>query len=362
MTRHVDSLALVTLMLVACTTTDPERSPPGSHEADASSESSSAATTMPADTGAASTATTASDDTDADATSSSPSSTSAADDTSGSEGMVECAGVCVSPPIGWSGPIVQREDGVCDLPGYEEVALDGYRDVSAPAATCGCECSVANEASCDASLVRYTSGTCAAVTDTFALHSGCNNIVDQTNGYFGLALTVSGGACEADASNDVAPVEILEELTLCGASEVSTSGCDTAEQCVPQHGEETLCWWKEGDVDCVPTHEGFLASRTVLFTEAPTDTRDCSECSCSDPDTTCSDPGVLMVTANQSCGFSDFPSPVGVGPDDCEQYTPHSVHMTAEPSATTECGVAEPSTPIGTVEPQGAVTVCCFTT
>ncbi|HWB81437.1 MAG TPA: hypothetical protein VG755_41025 [Nannocystaceae bacterium] len=353
---------IVVLTLVGCTTADPERSPPGGHEAEEPSESSAAATTMPTTSSGASTSTTASDDTDADATSSSPSSTSAADDTTGSEGVVDCEGVCVSPPNGWTGPVVKREaigDGVCDLPGYADVALEGYRDLNAPAATCGCECEVSDEATCDASLVRYTSGTCAALADSFALHSGCNNISDQSSGYFGLSLSSEGGACEAHPSDDIVPVEVLEPMTLCATSDVVELGCD-GEQCVPQHGEDALCWWQEGDVDCAPALENFLESRTVLFTQEPTDTRDCSECTCALPNIDCSDPGVVMVTANQSCGFADFPSPVGVGEDDCEQYAPHSVHMTANPTATTACGIAEASAPIGAVEPQGAVTVCCY--
>lgn len=361
MKKRLDSSAIAILTLVACTTTDPERSPPGLHEGDESSESSGAATTMSTSTAGSTLSTTSGDDTQGDASSTSSGSTNAADETS--EGVVECEGACVSQPKGWNGPVVVREaigDGACDLPGYEAVALEGYGDLGAAQATCGCECEVADEASCEASLVRYSSGTCAALADTFALHSGCNNIVDQTTGFFGLSLSSEGGACEAHGSNDVAPVELRDRMTLCGASEVVEIGCD-GEQCVPHHGEDMLCFWKEGDVTCAsPPPNQFLGSRTLLFTEDPTDTRDCSECTCSDPEVSCSDPGVVMVTANQTCDFGDFPSPLGVGADDCEQYTPHSVHMTANPTATTECGVAQASAPIGAVEPQGAVTVCCY--
>jgi hypothetical protein len=144
---------------------------------------------------------------------------------------------------------------------------------------------------------------------------------------------------------------------ICGTTEGVEADC--FGECVPPPIDGHLCWWAEGDVSCPSFGTGYLGSREVIYTQDAIDTRDCSACECADPEVDCSEPGVVMVSANQSCDLGDFPAPVGVSPDDCMQYAPHSVLMNGSSEATTSCGVAEASVPTGMAQPQGAVTICC---
>src|SRR5262245_32643766 len=99
MTRPIVTTAV---LLAACTSSNPDRSPPGAHG------DTSGSTTDDAMHDTSGSASSASDETTS--TSGDPAEESDGSGSSSSDGAMQCEGVCAAPPkVGWNGPIVVRD-------------------------------------------------------------------------------------------------------------------------------------------------------------------------------------------------------------------------------------------------------------
>lgn len=330
----------------------------GDESSSSTSTASTTSTTTPSTTASTSTTTSSSTTTSEDE------SSSGGQDES-STGEVACTGQCVAVPLGWNGPVVigraTEGDASCEDDAYTDPTITGNIGLQAPAFTCGCNCSVAEQGACSpvSSLHVHDDPQCEDPPQTLGINQGCTNVADQDAGYFRWSIETIGGACEAMPFMFEQPLEYDESLVACATDAVAEGTCDGDDACVvAPTSDAPMCWWQEGDVEC-PVE--LRASREVIYTEPAIDTRGCSSCECGEPDVTCDAPGVVLVQANSACDLTDLmPAPLGAPPNGCVQASAvRSVIWQVLGEPDTSCAAAAPAEPTGDAQAQGAVTVCC---
>ncbi|HWB81436.1 MAG TPA: hypothetical protein VG755_41020 [Nannocystaceae bacterium] len=367
MTRQCLFPLLVVALASACRSPNPFELPPGhgdddddgtsdeSGEPTPTTSSTSAATS--ADTTGADVGTTGddgSDDGDSASTGTDDGSTGSTDD-----GPLACTGTCVSAPVGWNGPVVLRIDEhdspSCADPAYDQLAVEGYGDVIAPEAQCGCDCTVGEEVECAATLTSFTSNSCFAVEESWDLHTGCN-VIGSPAGYFEIDYDASGGACDPSPTVEIGPFDVTDYRAACSTTAMAEGVCDGDATCVPAPADAArLCWWSDGDVPCPDMLAG---TREVIYTDDAIDDRGCDECSCNPVSGSCEESVAYLVATSPACqlnpgGFS------AIVEGDCSSSGVVQSLLLGAPVAATTCTAAGRPAANGSVEPQGPITVCC---
>jgi len=307
----------------------------------------------------------------ADATGPGPSDSSGPSE-EGSTGAVACAGSCVAPAMGdWTGPfrleISDLDDPVPDCGDGWDLALgtEFFAGIVAPPATCECSCGDAEGVSCTGAtriLRRYPNPGCMGpATSMLALlpancaswpAPGISNNYWQTDGDVPMP---EGGSCLPAVSSSVEDAVFSTRYTLCGEGEPPEGACGEGGQCV-NATQRPLCVMAEGDLEC--PGDGFEFK--LVVSTGLTDTRGCSDCSCDDPEGTCSAAGSLLLNTG-TCNVpavGDF----GVGGNSCPG-APGPIRSarypeSAAPEPTTSCTPSQPS-PTGDVTGTGTTTLCC---
>ncbi len=281
---------------------------------------------------------------------------------SDSAGMPACMGACAEVPAGWIGPVVIAE-GPADEPtlacagAFGAHAFTRYADFRAPAAECGCTCGAALGTSCpDASLIQ-TSANCLVSEDTITLEQGCNDVPNVAGEDWRVSIPApQGGACAADATAVVPPVELGRHIVACGPTHGATAGCGADETCVPVPDDGApWCVWAEGEQACP---DGFPA-RQFAFGDVD-DTRGCTACSCGEPEGECDMGAVFLTGLNNACGVIQGSPFLALDPGECGHFGGNllSVDVSQAPAPDVAC---EPSIvqPMGSVVATDTVTVCC---
>ena len=140
----------------------------------------------------------------------------------------------------------------------------------------------------------------------------------------------------------------------CRGAELGETCDGEGRQCagaVPEGFDAELCIFNEGEHDCTA---GDYSERSVFFAGVD-DTRNCSQCECSQtPTATCTNDYSLHAEADCSGATIGDPVP-GFTCMDVTGGAAIQVNFTGDPG----CPLAVPPMPIGEVAPTGAVTYCC---
>lgn len=356
---------------------NPETPPAGENESSSGSESTasgtldtSASVTMGPATSTSPTTTTDSNDTTDSA------DTTDTSETTGPESCGGGAGLCVTVPDDWTGPVAvaSAAPGVTPDCAGLEATVTANASLDAPAPICACDCSPAEGASCADALLAAYGADAACASDTVFTQvidtdggDPCNFIPGGVNtgepplvgaGYWTVTTTSAGGTCLPEPTTDIPAASYLASVSGCAAPELDMA-CDSGGSCFEAPDDSFaagLCVWRAGAHDCP---EGDFVVRSVHNRGDLVDERSCSECTCGDasgscPTTEaqlfegyyCNDASIAITSAcTEAC--------VGVG---CETYAV---------SATVSIGAAEASCPptggelTGELVEQDPVTFCC---
>ncbi|MBC8069432.1 MAG: hypothetical protein IAG13_13935 [Deltaproteobacteria bacterium] len=263
------------------------------------------------------------------------------------------------PPEGWFGPtIIARVAAGETAPECPEEFPDagpglfaGFADVED--AECACECEPPAAPNCNAQLLQR-GNNCIGYQNFFSPGATCTNTA--IDGYAELNIYAGyyyGGAdCTASQTAAIPPIGWEATISTCRLSETPLS-CQGTKVCIPppaENFEDTWCIYQQGDLGCPA---GVFNTKSVFFTGAE-DTRDCSNCNCGTPGSSCGE-GQLLGFDTMDCAGE--PSVVLEANGSCGEVDITSFAMEYPGSDT--CPVTTQPQPIGDAEPTGEFTFCC---
>ncbi|MCC6897927.1 MAG: hypothetical protein IT377_03070 [Polyangiaceae bacterium] len=299
------------------------------------------------------------------------------------DGQADCADpkctagytCAAAAPTGWSGiGYVDAKLGTACPDGFSPAtSLYDAATLAAQKASCTCGCNTPSNVLCRAQLQCNSGGSCSGGTGT-SVYGNCSTIPTpnpgSTNSCKVSELAASGGQCAASVKALAPPVAWSASARSC--TQPTVGACtNTAEVCVQKlAGAKGPCISHPGDVACPAP--GPYSQKTVYFDGKVNDTRGCSTsgCSCGAPSggtcacsaSTC---GVVVMGPNNCSGTSGLALVPVTG--QCTTFTDTGngdsnwgVFRTG--TSVTSPGACSPSgggTPTGSVEPSGAITVCC---
>jgi hypothetical protein len=283
--------------------------------------------------------------------------------------------VCVSNvPAGWQGPVARIDaahPSGCHA-GFDTATLQGFADVVADPALCACDCGSPSGGECEGTIVVETypiylsqnGVTCVTMFDSYEIPTG--EMQPFLESYDNADMRVIGyppavalaGDCDALSEPPVVSDPQREGLVQACEPSAALGSCDADTMCVPRPShpfEQGVCIWTEGDEPC-PAGTDF-AERTVMYTEV-SDTRGCSECSCSAAiGEACDEATVnlwrladlpVTVPADGNCQYADLGS--------SDAWTVIIVDPDEPSGGSCESEGGEPQ---GLVAPAAAITFCC---
>jgi hypothetical protein len=243
---------------------------------------------------------------------------------------------------------------------------DGFDQLDAADATCGCTCGVPKVLCSAPSLTFNTAPDCVTVAcATEILSASLCTTVDErakcgaaaATGLYITAqqATVASAGCAAQASKSVPPVAWGVQARACMPTTVPTQlDCPSGSVCAPLAGsgfEATACITMQGDVACPA---GAYSVRRRFYGDA-IDTRGCATCSCGTPAASCTASFDVYTSSDGSCSGNKITYPASFTCAGVAQ--PGDFLLTLSP--TSGACTASPSTPTGSAVPVKPVTVCC---
>lgn len=266
-----------------------------------------------------------------------------------------------APPDGWFGPtiIARVQDGMeapaCpeEFPHLGPDLLSGF--VTAPPAVCNCECEPPAAPSCDANLIVRGQNACTGFVNSASAQATCQNFTIDGFAEFNLYdyyYYYNPGMCTAEQSEEIPPIDWEAQITTCSITDTPMS-CEFNGVCIPPPPadfEATWCIYQQGDAGCPA---GVFNTKELFFTGAE-DSRECSDCSCASPQSTC-DGAELMVFDTLDCAGDPVDTLDANGA--CQDVLGQSFAVSF-PGAES-CPVTTAPHPMGTAQATGPFTFCC---
>jgi hypothetical protein len=275
-------------------------------------------------------------------------------------------GVCTDPaPADWSGPVAMAFAGPTGAPscagsGYESQVFAMHGDIDEGAAVCDCTCGDPSGQTCTG-VVNVDVGSSMTVcnvlpsTDYFATEGNCTaHSVGTDTSYHAVGAPTwsSVGGCPAAPTEEIDEPQWGTTALACEASTLDES-CDDDQECLPALGGslDTLCIYRDGENACP---DGPYSEQHLLYADFD-DNRDCTACSCDDPEGQCNG----YITYSNGCdGSSLWIGEIAFGT--CVVLGYDSWYDTA--SDATPDGGCDPigGELDGEVDLSGAITACCL--
>lgn len=283
-----------------------------------------------------------------------------------SEDSAACGLTCVAaPPPGWSGPYELSEAvggvaGGCSDGAYPVEVYDGFAFPSAPPASCACTCGPVTGSQCEPpTITLYRGAMCSAGSQcaTVGVSSGTCVAVDQGCGGTHMQVSASRplpGTCAASAATNVPDAGWTASARLCQVGEPMSGQCAGGEVCVPPVASPFVSCIAMAELSPCPS--GPYTSRRVYY-GAATDTRACTECSCSTPSLECTG-GTVATFGNPGCAMQ--PHVAWNAPQSCADI--HGAQSAVyDGDAVPSSGPCTPvgGVPTGQLTPTSPTTICC---
>lgn len=269
-------------------------------------------------------------------------------------------GACVSNPGGaWMGPFaVINSDIGCEGP-FPDQAVELFQGFNAGTASCDCSCGAAT-AVCS-TQIRATGWALVDCSLGQGQHTvGENECYNTFSASHSVRLGTASASCGAGTvTADLPTPTFARSVDVCGGFSSAPGECEVGQTCVPKPSsnfEAGICYVQQGDHACPA---GF--SDRILSYTGFSDTRACAaSCSCQGSGAVCS-VNVNRYTGT-NCGSPQDVVTIDSGSNSCivpdsgdvRSIRPNDVQVerngTCAPGA---IGV------IGTVQGEGATTVCC---
>lgn len=300
-------------------------------------------------------------DTDDGATTDAGDTDSAASDDTSTGSAGGCDGVCIpEAPVGWQGPVVVHEgaDAPPPCPGdFPALVHDElYTGLDAGDATCDCDCGDVVGASCGAATLEQAGNLCNGNVfdpNQWSLAPLACVAVNATAGnYFAIepALHTAGASCSPMTTEQIPPPTWSASIRSC-----AMPASDTCEDgtCAPTLATEfdAVCIWIDGEASC--PQGPYAAPRTAHADFV--DDRDCSACSCADPQGVCA--GEIVFTDGMCGGGAILVDAIPA--DSCGSLGDSAGYARWVPEIDADCAPSGGALQ-GGVEPTGTVTFCCL--
>lgn len=260
-------------------------------------------------------------------------------------------------PLTWAGPVLFVESSTseaeppCD-DAFPDLVFSRSFDLSAEPAACGCSCNSPASVTCpSATLRRYNSNDCSgSPTHTSTVNSTCTNV---SNGLTGNRLATASlpasAQCSAVPSVQIPEAAFQSRVTACAPAEVSE--CDDGSQCLPLPNDGRLCVYAPGELDCP---DGEYQDRSVYYATYD-DTRQCSTCTCTDPQGHCTGQVLLY---DSPCGQA-FMSSTSINAGSCSTLAFAPARAFWNQTGFTATCNSQGGAPVGAAVPTEPVTACC---
>ena len=270
--------------------------------------------------------------------------------------------LCLTPPgNGWSEPVALLDDGsgcAGDFPtAVGNLVHDG---LSAPDATCQCNCAAPN-VTCPANVqsIHYPVDDCAN-NPVAPVNVAPNTCVAKGSGSNAFKLAAPTATCaQGQVGETIPPYTWGEDVQACGGVQQAGLCPNATDICVPTPSapfKATVCVGKIGDQACPA---GF-PTQHVYFGDVD-DQRDCpSNCSCTASGSLCRVAGNVFAPSNACFGDNDGFT-VDSGDQDCELYGGATSALIGAITKISD-GVCSPGNadPSGTATPTEPYTLCCL--
>lgn len=279
----------------------------------------------------------------------------------GTPGSCPEGSLCGSePPDGWFGPtIIARVEAGEEAPpcpeDFPDLGPDLLADfLDAPPAVCNCECEPPAAPNCNTNLFVHSPNACTGYVDYVSVSSMCQNLDVDGFAEFNMYsyYYYNPGMCTAEQSAEIPPIGWGAQITTCSLTDAPL-GCEFNGVCIPPPPadfESTWCIYQQGDVGCPA---GIFNTKQVFFTGAE-DTRECSDCSCASPDSSC-DGAELLVFSAADCAGDPLTTLDANG--SCVDIVAQSFAVDFPLQGM--CPVTTAPHAMGTAEPNGEFTFCC---
>lgn len=286
--------------------------------------------------------------------------------------LPECPGRCVEmAPEGWNGPVATMDSDPLEDPpacptGFENVATEGFEDLVAADAICGCECGTPSGVLCEQTAVLVDYGASAncngPIVDTYNLTNAvCSTTGIASSSWVALQQVelLNTGSCEAVPSELLPEIGWENRVTACEGEVMAGFACDATpnlgclEVAPAAPLGQRMCIWQEGDVEC--PEDSVYADDRILHTSVE-DTRACSECTCDDPVGICNNSQATMYAAT-SCTFPVSGFSMGTG--FCAQIGSTATRARYIAGAPTSFCPPVDVEPMGDVDEAMPITLCC---
>lgn len=195
-----------------------------------------------------------------------------------------CAGQCVPlPPMGWKF-VAYDDKNRNPCPNDFQTSTDLVEDIQAADATCGCNCTVQTQPTCNvqaATLVFATDANCANTGNVYSLTGNtCTNGTLTQSGnaniyaYGKQQSQLQGGTCGTPQTSKSVPTATSQQGRVCALTSTYAT-CKTGA-CIPDPGGSFgLCVDHDGDQSCPTGYTKLHSAGSGID-----DTRDCDTCSC----------------------------------------------------------------------------------
>lgn len=288
------------------------------------------------------------------------------------DGLVDCADpdcvayTCVgAAPTGWSGPVALYDGagpGSCSAP-YGTERYRGNADlVGATSGRCSsCGCGTPTGVSCGARTVSwYQEPGCGGSATTETASTTCRDLPT----FFGAGVydsfrlpspSCTGGRCAVSGGVRSRPTPTWSRTGVaCGAtSALIRGGCASGQLCAPDPTSpflSTMCIHRSGTHACPAPY-----TTRRIFYSGYSDSRDCTDCSCSAPSGFYD--GSIVLNSQAGCTGSSRSDPHSTSCRDTGTYNrSYRYYDRGYRGSCTASGGDE----IGAATPSGATTVCCL--
>lgn len=230
--------------------------------------------------------------------------------------------------------------------------LQGYLNLAADPAECGCSCDPVNADCTRTGAADYSDTGCVNALGGGNMLTTCSSLGGGAPAFIISEPPVNTGTCTPNVSENLPVPALTNARTLCTPAMPPPMCTGEPGVCLPETMEGAYCISRMGDEQC-PADTAYV-QRELVFT-AVDDTRGCSQCSCGTITGTCTGVASLFNTVDCQGSPTDFPAD-----GSCVAQTSFDNGFLTVTAVNASCP-SSGGNPLGDVDPDGVVTICCAT-
>jgi len=279
----------------------------------------------------------------------------------------QCNGAnqCVAVPGGWMGPVTyaaQASEPPSCAAAYPTQLLVGRQGLDTGTASCTCSCGAINLLCGTVTGTGYSGTNCTTGLGSFSMGVNTCTLASTftTSNSFNFDLSAPTASCGAPSTTENIPTPTwATNVKVCGgAQDVMPGVCGPDAMCVGAGAAPygPVCVYQAGDHACPAD---FATTRELVYGDFQ-DTRDCSTCTCTAQNATCTATVTRYQNSMNNCSGSTATLSVTTAGSSCITKTSQTSFQTTAitPNPAASCSKAG-GTETGTAGPINPTTICC---